>query len=326
MFKLEFSLRYKTKIPLEPIETPADFINFRKKTLEKFRASIENGHKKTQGSVEKIDTSMEPSVLVVHFDEGFSGRSRHEIVNAHRSRKPTNYILVGNPLNQTIQPDSRIVIAAMNGTLNQYGVACREDAGVGYILLSDILQQIDQKAVGSKLKNSIVLEDVPLHYRSRDLPETKGYVDFVIHQMDMGPDIQIETKIQPHHNVERNVPLFQSMMNGYLSRFSVELGNFLPISKGSEQLNCPIYPSENTFIGADANSGFNGPLPTYLRYNNLDISPSFYISTMRILIDRHYPSGRYRRSTMDQKIGQKSKLDVVEEPTEPSSSNLNSRL
>src|SRR5690606_7900892 len=74
-----------------------------------------------------------------------------------------------------------------------------------------------------------------------------------------------------------------------------EIASFIPLSKGIETLLCPLCPCECTFTGVNTSNG-SLPLPMYLMCKDLDVGVSFWVSVMRIMIDRQYPKAMNRSS------------------------------
>lgn len=290
---IEFSLVYRPKIPLKPIRTNKEFLEFREETVGKYKAQYDllDEKQKQSFTLESMMTSMGPTQLSVHLDSGFTDRSYHVVPGVESTKNNERFVLAGVPIGGVIEPDSKIIISALTKTFNQYASVCNEDAGVGYIDLLDILKP--------GIKENLVFDDIPLHYRSRDVPEMKGVVTLRIHKISMPQSVKMG-KVLPTHNIKENKQTFKHVMDSCLGTFVAELGSFIPVAKGSHHLNCPVYPSENTFIGASGEESFNMPLATYVISDRVDVCTSFYVNSLRIMIDRKYQS-RFESTRVVQK-------------------------
>jgi hypothetical protein len=282
--EIDLSIEYKPSFGIHKISSKEDAIKYREKFINKVNNEREQWFKQPENqrakvempSIEKYNTTMEPLHLRVHLDESFNDRSYHNLINPHTT--PTKIKISGKPINGNINYDATLVLSATNKTLNQYGVICNEDTGVAYVPLYNIVKAKN----GSPITTNVL-------FRSNEVGNNRGIISIKVHSINMEKGTKLEHKT-PESNIKSNLNGFNNMVNSYLSEFVAEFTTFVPVSKGAEQINCPLYPSENTFIGGDGFSGGNGPLPIYVRYQPLDVDPSFYVNLIKIIVDRRYPS------------------------------------
>lgn len=239
-----------------------------------------------------------PVFLYLYLDRTFAPlHQAHIAVNPHEQRSPQPFTLTGHvseaylPGHATVAgqvaqlpADAKLCAQAYVTARNEFGIHGREDHGATTFDLRHVHREWDaaQRTGGA----AAIQAPLAIHTTQN---KVTGVLALRIERMSITAEAHGVRPVsigfaapQPYMNVEENADRLSDAIREYMETFAEERGRFSDTVAGSENIVCPLDPSEATVL----NSELPIPLVGYALGETMRVDAGWWVQQAEIMADR----------------------------------------